>query len=413
MSRHWRGGLIRLATLALAVGCTTDPMEPPAVQLAADLGPVVPPSAEAACLATPLPGRGWKYHITPKGPARTVQAQHPWPGRKAGDVHAALYETVGPQQYQCTPKTWWGGSSPRHPAHIVEVGTAEPPRLLGLDVKVCQDVDGKSKPTAENQGSLSCPHAFGTLFPAADFATVGPYPTVTGLEGPRCTIFRPATLGANGERHPIILWANGITLWPNFYRQFLAHLASHGFVVAAGDTSRVGQAGTGQDILGCLDYLEAQSRSESSPWYGKLNIYRVGAAGHSAGGAGVITAGQDPRITATAPIQPWVGLAHGYRPEFATRQNGPMFLSSGSADTEIPAPHHPGVFDTVNVPIFWGTIIGGGHNEPLFTAGRYRAPTTAWFRYLLMLDPAGAAPFQGPDCGLCTTGEWDIRIRIP
>ncbi len=77
-------------------------------------------------------------------------------------------------------------------------------------------------------------------FPAvSDFAAKGPFATQSGGEGPSCTVYRPAFLGLGGVHHPIILWGNGTTASPPIYAGVLNHWASHGFVVAAANTSNV------------------------------------------------------------------------------------------------------------------------------------------------------------------------------
>jgi hypothetical protein len=294
----------------------------------------------------------------------------------------------------------------------VELGQ-ETGAVVTIDVMVCEsDGSGGSRATSINTGQLACPHDFGNIFPPhADFLNPGLYQTIEQVEGPTCTIFRPTVLGTGGRRHPVILWANGITLSPNFYRGLLRHFASHGFVVAAADTSRVGSAGNGQNLLGCLAYLETAKGVVGGVYEPRLNLYRIGVAGHSAGGAGVIMAGRDARITATAPIQPWLGPQHGYDPASAGQQNGPMFLSSGELDTEIPFSHPQGAYTSANTPIFWGHRLGSGHNDPLFDAPLYRRPLTAWFRYHLMLDINARSLFYGANCQLCVTTTWVVQRK--
>lgn len=405
-------GFLLLAVLA-ACSESTAPPEPLATEFIGDLGGVSRAQLEAACLARPLPDGNWRYVITALGASVTVRHEDPWPGREDGDVHAVAWAITGPLRFSCTATHRSGTTGGAGgPSFEVEFGEASAPVLQSRDEQVCaSDGSGGSNPTAANQGSITCPYDFGRLFPeVADVNSAGSYTFTVEVAG-RCSIFRPETLGPAGERHPILLWSNGITLNPNFYAPMLTHFASHGFVVAANDTSRVGEVGTGEDILDCLEYLEGQNETPGSPYEGKLNLYRVGAAGHSAGGGGVIMAGRDPRVGATAPIQPWLGPRHGYLAEAPGQQHGPMFLSSGSDDTEIPPEHHPTAFAAANVPILWATLQGSGHNDPLFSGGAYRGPVTAWFRLHLMLDASGRGLFYGPDCGLCTAPEWVVQKR--
>ena len=103
--------------------------------------------------------------------------------------------------------------------------------------------------------------ATGTGFPGvSSFSADGPFATTSGSAGSSCTVFRPSTLGENNRKHPIIVWGNGTTASPSTYAALLEHWASHGFVVIAANTSN---AGTGQEMLGCVDYLTTQNNRSS------------------------------------------------------------------------------------------------------------------------------------------------------
>ena len=377
-------------------------------------GPIVGVSlaeVEAACKATPLPTVNDSYYVIRQLERLIVSRvfENPWPGRTNADVHAGQTATLSKLRFSCTPRNRDGSSGSEF---VVELG--EGTEEVTLDVKVCEaDGQGGSQATSINTGQLACPYAFGNIFaPHPDYFNAGPYTPVEEVVAgpPMCTIFRPSVLGEGGRKHPVILWANGITLDPTWYRGLLRHFASHGFVVAAADTSRVGTAGNGQNVLACLQYVESQN-APGGAYANKLNIYRVGVTGHSAGGAGVIMAGRDARITATAPVQPFVGLVHGYDPASAGQQNGPMFLSSGELDTQIPYSHPQSVYTNANVPIFWGHRLGSGHNDPLFDAPSYRRPLTAWFRFNLMLDVTAGTLFYGANCQLCVTPTWVVQRK--
>src|SRR5690606_7050327 len=93
----------------------------------------------------------------------------------------------------------------------------------------------------------------GTGFPAvSDFAASGPFSVTNSNVNTTCAVYRPRTLGENGLKHPIILWGNGTGGSPSTYGRLLEHWASHGFVVAAARTSN---AGTGEEMISCLNYL--------------------------------------------------------------------------------------------------------------------------------------------------------------
>lgn len=248
----------------------------------------------------------------------------------------------------------------------------------------------------------------GTGFPGvSSFSADGPFATISGSAGSSCTVFRPSTLGENNRKHPIIVWGNGTTASPDDYAELLEHWASHGFVVVAANTS---DAGTGEEMIDCIDYLTTQNNS-SGTYSNKLDLSRIGAAGHSQGGGGTIMAGQDYRIKATAPFQPYtIGLGHNSSSQ--SNQNGPMFLMTGSTDLIAgPTLNALPVYNRTNVPVFWGELSGAGHFEPVGDGGDFRGPSTAWFRYHLMDDASAESTFYGSGCELCSDNDWDVRRK--
>lgn len=253
------------------------------------------------------------------------------------------------------------------------------------------------------------PSGGGSDFPSvSDFSRSGPFSTTSGNEGPSCTIYRPRTLGEAGRRHPIILWGNGTGTGPSTYSGLLNHWASHGFVVAAARTSN---AGSGNDMIDCLNYLVQQNGRASGTYAGNLNLNRVGTSGHSQGGGGSIMAGRDSRVSVTGPIQPYtIGLGH--RSSSQSQQNGPMFLMTGGSDTiASPTLNAAPVFRRANVPVFWGERRFAGHFEPIGNGGDYRGPSTAWFRFHLMNDGNAQSTFYGSRCGLCTSSSWTVERK--
>lgn len=262
---------------------------------------------------------------------------------------------------------------------------------------------------AVNPGDPAPPDTPGSPFPpVSSFDRSGPYSTTSERGGLRCTIYRPRTLGQSGVRHPIIIWGNGTGGSPSTYGSLLKHWASHGFVVAAANTSN---AGTGEEMLGCLDYLIEENAKSRGTYAGMLNPGRVGASGHSQGGGGTIMAGQDARVTVTAPMQPYtIGLGH--RSSSQSNQSGAMFLMTGGSDSiASPTLNARPVFNRANVPVFWGELNRAGHFVPVGDGGGYRGPSTAWFRYHLMDDNNARNTFYGASCSLCSDRSWSVQKK--
>lgn len=257
-------------------------------------------------------------------------------------------------------------------------------------------------------GANGAPDA-GAPFPTVtDFAARGPFATAQVASPAKCKVFRPEPLGELGRRHPVIVWGNGTLGFPAVYVGLLGHLASHGFVVIAANTTN---AGTGAEMSACLDWLIAEDQRSGSAFYGRIDASRVGATGHSQGGGGAIMLGRDPRVVTTAPLMPYVeGLGH--EPSSQSMQHGPMLLLSGRTDTIAPpARNQEPVFEAANVPVFWGLLETAGHLAALGDAGRFRGPMTAWFRAELMGDSAAAELFHGASCGLCRDGRWTVQRK--
>lgn len=233
----------------------------------------------------------------------------------------------------------------------------------------------------------------------------GPHAVRNTQAGPGCFFFHPAE--KEGGPYPVILWGNGTNTMAQIYAPMLGQWASHGFIVAAATT---GAAGTGKEMLGCLDYLAKENARAGSVFKGAVDLAHVGASGHSQGGTGAIMAGRDPRVTATAPIQPYT-IGAKYEAGAEAKQNGPMLLLSGSADQVADPERNQGpVFAGAKVAVVWATLNGAGHSTPSTRdSGPYRAATTAWFLWQLKGDAKAGELFEGSPCGYCTDPAWTVR----
>jgi hypothetical protein len=244
--------------------------------------------------------------------------------------------------------------------------------------------------------------------PVTDFAAPGPFPTTSAPEGPACTMFRPTNLGEGGLLHPVIVWGNGTTNTPSSYTALFNHFASHGFIVAAANTSN---SGSGAEMIGCLDYMLAQNGAAGSPYQGRIDANRLASSGYSQGGGGALMAGRDPRFTVTAPVAPYIVLPlGGFSRSSVGQQTHPMFLLSGSSDTvAAPSSNQAPIFSEAQVPIVWGTLAGATHFEVLGDGKGFRGPLTAWFRFKLMGDASAGAMFEKNPCNLCTANGWSVQ----
>jgi hypothetical protein len=250
----------------------------------------------------------------------------------------------------------------------------------------------------------AAPEPTGPSWKPTAYDAMGPLKVLRESGGAACTIFRPSTIP---DRAPIILWGNGTSQMPDTYGPILKTLASNGFVVAAANTFN---AGSGADMLGCLDWLTQQNAEAGGPYSGKLDLTKVGATGHSQGGGGALMAGRDPRVKTTAPIMP---ATQG--PRYAGvrfDEHGPILLLSGGADNVAgPVTQQKPVFDSAGQPVFWATLANAGHLVPMHAGGVFPGIVTAWFRYQLMGDQKAGQMFVGDTCGYCVAADWTVKRK--
>ena len=251
----------------------------------------------------------------------------------------------------------------------------------------------------------------GSTFPAAaGFDLPGPFWTMSEPGGFDCTIWRPLVLGEAGRRHPVIIWGNGTFNTPEIYTFLFEHWASHGFIVAAANTS---DAGSGIEMSSCLDYVLGQNELLGE-FAGMVDTRNIAVAGYSQGGCGALVAGTDFRVKTVAAVSPFIVLPLGFCDTLAfTQQHAPMFLISGGSDLVAqPTVNQLPIFVGAPVPIVWGSFGASGHLEVLFDGGVYKGPLTAWFRAMLMNDRQAQRYFSAETCELCGTWGWEVQYNL-
>ena len=119
------------------------------------------------------------------------------------------------------------------------------------------------------------------------------------------TVFAPQDLSAFGRKNllPVLVWGNGACTnspWEHF--KFLNEIASHGFLVIA--TGHIpmeevpynGPRSTSEQQLQSVDWAIAQNADKESPFYGRIDIDAIAAAGMSCGGLQTLDNSADPRF---------------------------------------------------------------------------------------------------------------------
>jgi dienelactone hydrolase len=226
------------------------------------------------------------------------------------------------------------------------------------------------------------------------FGARGAY-AVSVVRAAEHTFYHPSAMGTNGLRHPVILWGNGTGTTPSAYDALLRHWASHGFIVAAANTSN---AGSGAEMLRGLDQLTALNATAGSPFQGKVDLSRVGASGHSQGGFGAVAAARDPRVRTAAPLQ---GGA------YSVGSTASILFFAGQNDTIVsPTLVRSAYSRASRARAAYAELQGATHFEGAYNGGNFRAAATAWMRWQLADDTQAKALFTGATCGLCTAPTW-------
>ncbi len=229
----------------------------------------------------------------------------------------------------------------------------------------------------------------------------------TDASGRPFTVFHPASLGANGVKHPIVTWGNGSGSTPANYAATLTHLASWGFVVVA---SNSGQTGYGTEVWAATQAVIQLGSTPGSVFNGKLDTTKVGAAGHSQGATGAVNAmvKSNGVITSVAPVafvDPfWFG-DKAQMPDW-TKVTKPIFFISATGDFLASQAQQTTYYNGISGPAAKAAIKGGGHNTIQQANNAQLGYLTAWFRYTLQGDTTARQAFVGSPPELNGNTAW-------
>lgn len=168
---------------------------------------------------------------------------------------------------------------------------------------------------------------------------------------------------------PLIIFIHGYNIGPSAYQRFCSNLTSSGYVVAAPSFPLEDPAqGFGLDRADlpneAADVSFVITAMAQSDLANRIDSSQVAVVGHSDGADVALMlayeqGSADPRIRAvmadapdpiTAPIQP---------------SSVPLLLVQGTADSIVPYSASQTVFQQVKAPIFYLSLIGADHLEPI------------------------------------------------
>lgn len=148
-------------------------------------------------------------------------------------------------------------------------------------------------------------------------------------------IWYPSALKTGEQKYPVVIFANGTGSKSDTYKPFLKHLASWGFIVVGNDDENTR---TGESLEETVKFLIKENDTESSIFYHKIDLDKIGLAGHSQGGPAVFNMAANQLhgnmikavyvASATSPYHTKVmGDGWGYD---ISKVNVPTFLTAGT-----------------------------------------------------------------------------------
>ena len=241
------------------------------------------------------------------------------------------------------------------------------------------------------------------------------------------TIFAPQDLSAFGKKNklPVLVWGNGAcTNSPWEHYKFLNEIASHGFlVIATGyipleEKPYRGPMSTSAQQIESIDWAIAQNADKESPYYGRIDVEHIAAAGMSCGGLQTLDNATDPRLTTIMICNSGLFINPG-----AAVPNMPMPAKERLQEIEVPViyilggpediAYENGMDDfhrLVKVPAFAANYpVGHGGTYRQDHGGEFTVPALAWLQWQLKGDQEAAKLFQGADCGLANREGWTVE----
>ena len=259
----------------------------------------------------------------------------------------------------------------------------------------------------------------------------GPYKAIMKEEASLAehTIFAPQDLSAFGSKQklPVLVWGNGACNNSPFeHYKFLNEIASYGFLVVAtgfipmNDDPYRGPMSTTQQQIESIDWAIAQNKDPKSPYYKKIDVKHIAAAGMSCGGLQTLFNCADPRITTLMicnsglfkqenahnavggmPMPPKSKLNDIHTPVIYILGGKPDIAYENGMDDFHRINHVPAC--AANLPVGHG----GTYLQP--HGGEFSVVALAWLQWQLKGDKQAAKMFVGKDCGISKRKDWTIE----
>ena len=246
---------------------------------------------------------------------------------------------------------------------------------------------------------------------------------------PAHTVFAPKDLSAFSKQKglPVLVWGTGAcTDSPWEHYKFLNEIASHGYlVIATGyipmeEKPYRGPMSTTEQQIASIDWAIAQNADPQSPYYQKIDVKHICAAGMSCGGLQTLYNCADKRITALMicnsglfnqqnahqavggmPMPPKEKLEEIHTPIIYILGGETDIAYGNGMDDFHRIKHVPAC--AVNYPVGHG----GTYRQP--HGGEFTVPALAWLDWQLKGDSKAARMFKGNSPLLLQREGWTLE----
>jgi hypothetical protein len=254
---------------------------------------------------------------------------------------------------------------------------------------------GREFAVPEYSGEASCAVAAASFGEPAD--VTADLLDLRGSDLTLYTVYRPACM-KEGEKYPVITWANGTCGSTEGYGGLLRYVASYGYIVVATNSR---YTGVGTPMLTALDFAKSINEDSKSVYYHRLDMDKIGGMGHSQGGGATVTAASDPRIKA---VIIWNAATSAVKPFLAVSGDNDLFgFTPASMASAANGAAQPGSWLYFHKVPMTGSV--SGHLTLMIQSGRVVQAATAWWDYILKGKAEAGKMFLGTDCGLCKSPE--------
>lgn len=200
-------------------------------------------------------------------------------------------------------------------------------------------------------------------------------------------VFYPSNIKETNTTYPIIAFANGTGFSYDIYENLLIELAKGKYIVIA-NTETMSADGTAQ--LASVDFLIAQNKDSESIFYNKINVNKIGLAGHSQGGRSAVNA-----AAADSRIDCVVSFAGSNYVEEAEKLSTPTFFIGGSADMIVLAKQWVvPAYENCKGPAVYACKTNAVHTRCCTNPTEYSGYALAWFDAWLKNDTNALNKFK-------------------